>query len=271
MSKIALIAGKGKLPLIWAEQACKKGADLIAFPVYKNSSAKLQEVSQKVIPVNISRLGELIELFKQKQIQKVIMLGKVEKKHIYSDFKPDLEMQKFLANLSNLGDDKILQGLIAYFENLGFEVLPQSTFLEDLISKPGLLTEDNPSAELIADMEYGLKMAGEIGALGIGQTVLVKQKSVLAVEAVEGTDLAIKRAGELAGEGAVMAKVMRAKQDFRIDIPTVGLKTIDCLQKIGAVGLVLEAEKTFILDGGDFVKEAKKAGITVLARSIEEN
>ncbi len=270
MEKIVLIAGKGRLPGIWTKRAAQKGHRVVACPIIEEQTSGLKDYAAEIKDINLGALGELINFLQQKNVKKIIMLGKVEKSRLFNNFEPDLMMQKLMASLPEFSNEIILKKLMDFFENKGFEVLPQTTFMEKLLPGRGILTTGEPSDSLKQDMEYGFSLAQKVGELDIGQTVLVKNRSVLAVEAVEGTDQTILRAGEYGGSGAVMAKVTRPEQDLRFDLPVVGLETVKKLAEIKASGLILEAQKTFLLDQKEFISRAEQAGITVAAREIKE-
>ncbi|MFW6278968.1 MAG: LpxI family protein [Bacillota bacterium] len=268
MSKIGLIAGQGALPCMWARRAQKKGHQVYAFPVIEEKTRPLTKYTAETKNINLGALEKLLQDLAEKDIKKIIMLGKVEKSRLFANFQPDMRMKSLLGSLPNLSDDLILKSLLDHFAKQGFEILKQTMFMEDLIPQPGILTEKMPAPELKEEMDFGLEMAQKIGDLGIGQTVVVKQKAVLAVEAIEGTDSAVMRGGKLGGEDCVVAKVSRSDQDFRFDTPTVGLETLKMLEKVKASGLVLEAGKTFIVDYGEFIKQADQAGLVVAARKL---
>ncbi len=267
MAKIALMAGKGKLPLLWAREAVKKGHDIYAFPVVEEETIDLEEIVEAVYSIGLGTLGKLIDLLKQHKIEKAVMLGKVEKANLFNDLELDQRTSSLLAGLNNLNDDSILEAVVNELEREGIEILKQYTYLDELLPDPGVLTVREPDDTLYRDMEFGFNMAREIGRLDIGQTVIVKDRAVLAVEAIEGTDETIKRGGCLGQSGIVMAKVSKPCQDFRFDIPTIGLKTLDNLIIVKARGLVIEAGKTFIVEREQFIEKANEANITVVAKA----
>lgn len=268
MDSIALIAGKGSLPLYWSHRARQAGHEIYALPIHEEDTAEFEEKlppEVRVIEVNLGQLDRLINTLKHYELDKVIMIGKVEKSRLFSGLEFDQRMQRVLAGLDVLDDEHILQGVAGELSGQGIEILPQTTFLENLLAGRGLLTAKEPGAGLVADMEYGFRMAREIGRLEIGQTVLVKNRAVLAVEAIEGTDATISRAGSYGGAGVTMAKTSRPAQDLRFDIPAIGPRTLDNLAAIGASGLVVEAGKTFIIEEDEVIDRAEKAGITLMA------
>ncbi len=267
MKRIGLIAGWGDLPLIWAKQAKKKGIEIYVFKLAEEKTASFTELAEQVYQVNIGQLDHLIELILSHHIEETVMLGKVRKEHLFANLELDRRMQKVLAALPLLNDDSILLGIVDELAAAGIEVLPQSIFLDRLLPERGLIVGEI-TPQLQEDMAYAFRLAREMGRLDIGQTVLVKDRAALAVEAIEGTDAAIKRAGKYGGRGLVMAKVSKVKQDLRFDIPTVGLKTLDSLLAVGAKGLIIEAERTFLLKRDKFIERADAGGLTVIAASF---
>ncbi|HKL74745.1 MAG TPA: UDP-2,3-diacylglucosamine diphosphatase LpxI [Halanaerobiales bacterium] len=264
MSDIALIAGKGELPYYWAKNSAKNGIRPYIFKITGDNSLSFEKFGKDIFEVELGKIAELFSLLHKKNIKRVVFAGKVEKNNIY-DLKMDNRMKKILSNIENYNDDTILRAIGAEFEKEGFEIVPQIEAMADLLVKPGSLNEIKTDKTLNSEMEFAFINALEIGKLDIGQTVLTKDKSVVAVEAMEGTDKAILRTGEIAGKGSVMAKVAKENQDLRFDIPTVGLKTLENLKKIKAKALVIEANKTFIINREEFLKEATKADIAVRA------
>ena len=258
--KVAVIAGKGKLPVIWVDKVKNRVKEIYVFSLYNDNISYFKENTKKVYPADIGQLGQIIDLLQKNNIKKLILLGNIKKTDILEQFKPDQEMKKLLKGLETAGD----YFMVDFFKEKGIEILEQTTYLDSLIPGPGLLTSIQPSRELLIDMEYGFNMAQKIGKLDIGQTVIVENKKVLAVEAMEGTDAAIKRGGELGQKGIIMAKVCRAEQDLSFDIPTVGMKTMKNLIEVKARGLVFEANKTIFLEKERFIKAAEKANITIM-------
>jgi UDP-2,3-diacylglucosamine hydrolase len=270
MNRIALIAGRGRLPLVWAEAARKKGIEVFAFPIIEEIDTPLKDLVEAYLPVNIGTLDRVIGLIKNYMINKVVMIGKVAKTHLFIGMEMDKRMKDLLSGLDQLNDDSILLAIVNELEKEGIRVLKQSTYIEDLLAEAGVLTSIQPNKELYNDMKTGFELAKEIARVDIGQTILVKNRAVLAVEAIEGTDEAIKRGGFFGGKGAVMAKVSKPMQDWRFDIPTVGLTTIKNLIDIKARGLVVEAGKTFLLERERLIAEAENNNIAIVAMDYSE-
>ena len=264
MAKVGMIAGWGKLPRIWAREASKRGHKVYAYPLAEEETVSLNEYTERVSPVNIGEFDNLIKTLLKHDIEKVVMIGKVKKDHLFN-LEFDNRMKQLFASLDNLNDDNILRAIASEFTAEGIEILSQSTYLKDLLPEAGILTDNKPTRQVKEDMEYGFLTALKIGEMDIGQTVIVRDKSVIAVEAAEGTDQTIKRGGRLAGGGVVMAKACKPGQDFRFDLPTLGLNTIDNLISVQARGLILDAGKTFLLNRDEFLKRAEKADIIVVA------
>lgn len=265
MSRIGLIAGKGCLPFIWAKAARQNGHEVYIYRLIKEEERALEEIADQVRNINVAALDELINTIKADDIKELVMIGKVEKALLFQGVQLDQRMQRLLAGLDVLQDDNIMLAFIKELASEGIKVIDQATYIKELFPEAGLLTSDKPDEQLLSDMKYGFQMAREIGRLDIGQTVVVKNRAVLAVEAIEGTDLAIKRGGQLGGAGAVVAKVSKPQQDWRFDIPTIGETTMSNLIEIKARGLVIEAGKTFIIEQESLIEEAERHGIVIMA------
>lgn len=268
MSDLALIAGKGKLPYYWAKNSVKKGIKPYIFKITENNPISFAKYGKEIFEVELGKVAELFTLLHRYNIKKVVFAGKVEKNNLF-ELKMDKRMKEILSNLNNYNDDTILRAIGAEFEKEGFEIIPQTKAMAELLVNHGNLNDLKTDRKIFSEMKFAFMNAREIGKLDIGQTVLTKDKSVVSVEAMEGTDQTILRTGKIAGKGAVMAKVAKEKQDLRFDIPTVGLKTIENLEKIEAKALVIEANKTFIVNKEDFLKKAKKSNIVVWAVSYD--
>jgi len=269
MSKKALIAGWGDLPRIWAEKAAAADEDFIAVKIAEEITADFSDLNIEEYTVNLAQLDKLIQLLKKKNIKELILLGKVQKSHLFQTFEPDLRLKKLLAGLSDLNDDTILLALVNEFIDSGIEVLPQNYLLEDLFPGNSVLTGEL-YAELAEDMEFAFKTAYNLGRFDIGQTAVVKNGAVMALEAIEGTDEALKRAAAYGGPGVVMGKCSKKEQDMRFDVPAVGLKTLELLIEHKAAALIIEADKTFMLDKEEFCRRAEAAGLVIAAASFEK-
>jgi len=207
----------------------------------------------------------LIKSIQKAGISEVVFAGKVHKSIIYTGkVIPDLRLIKLLFGLKDKSDDSITLAITKELEDEGIKLLKTTDFTVKLMTPRGVLTKEKPSKADYKDIEFGWKIAKEIGRLDIGQTVVVRDQAVMAVEAIEGTDEAIKRGGSLAGEGAVVIKISKPQQDMRFDVPVVGTQTLQSMAKVGARVLAIEAEKSILLDKDRFIHDAEMSGIIVI-------
>lgn len=265
MDKVGLIAGNGKLPIYCAKAAKNKGKEVVAINITAGAPGdELAWIVDQNYEISVGQLDKIINKLQETGIKEIVMVGKVNKDLLFSlEFDP--RMMNLLNSLEEKNDDAILLALVNELHEAGIQVRKQTTYLEDLLPAPGTLNEIEPDEDQLSDMEFGFKMAKGIGGLDIGQTVVVKDRAVIAVEAIEGTDKAILRGGRLASEGVIAAKVSKPKQDFRFDIPTIGTETMRNLIKVKAEGLVIEAGKTFVLEEKKVCEMANKAEIPIVA------
>lgn len=262
---IGLIAGMGELPAAIATEAREKGFHVVAVGLEHLADRKLASRVDEIKWINVGKLGSIIDSLKSAGVKKAVMAGKVPKSLLYKgNVSPDLRAVKLLFTLKDKSDDSILLGITRELEKDGITLLNTTDFCQDMLTPEGNLTEEGATEEEWKDIRFGWKIAREMGRLDIGQTVVVKGLAVMAVEAIEGTDEAIKRGGSYAGEGAVVVKVSKPDQDMRFDVPVVGLDTLKAMVGVGARVLALEAKKTILLNRGHFLKEAEEAGISVV-------
>lgn len=263
--QVGIIAGAGDLPKIIAKDARSRGYRVVTAALEHLAAPELSDLSDEIKWVNVGKLGELIDALKRFGVQEVIMAGKVPKALLYkSKITPDLRAMKLLFSLKDKSDDAILNALTRELEKEGLRVIDTATLSPHLLTPEGVLTEDRPSKEEWQDIEFGWRIAKEIGRLDIGQTVVVKDQAIMAVEAIEGTDEAILRGGKWAGDGAVVVKVSKPQQDMRLDVPAIGLATIASMVRVAARVLAVEAQRSIIVDRGSLVREAEEAGITIV-------
>ena len=265
MKTIGLLAGTGGLPVQFARAARGMGFTVIAVGVVPGVDPELATIAHKTYQISVGQLQEILTTLKNEGVTEVTMLGKVTKELMFTGtVKLDDRIKKVLASLTDNSDDTIMLGFVRELMTEGFSILDQSALLKTLMPMPGVLTERQPTAEEKADMEFGFKMAKEMGGLDIGQTVVVKNLAVMAVEAIEGTDACIRRGGELGRGNVVVAKVAKPNQDLRFDIPTVGVATLQTMCEAKAVALVIEAGKTLLVDRENVLKIANEHNITIV-------
>ena len=266
---IGLIAGGGQFPLLFAAAAKQRGRKVIAICHQNETAAELADCVDAACWVKLGQLGKIIKFFHARGVQETVFCGTITKTRIFKDVLPDLKGLTLWNKIDTKLDDAILRAVACALEDEGIKVLASTCYLEHLFFPKGVLTRKGPSKEHVEDIRFGWKIAREIGRLDIGQCVVVRGRSVLSVEAIEGTDAAIKRGGELAGSGAVVVKLKKPGQDFRFDLPATGTKTIETLAAVNGDVLAVEAGHSLIFDCDAMVAAANRAGIVVVG--IEEN
>jgi hypothetical protein len=267
LGPIGLVAGEGALPLVIARAVAAEGRPLVLAALEHLADPALLSLTPRHITVNAGRIGRVIDFFKQEGVAEVIFAGKVPKSLLFSlrrGLRPDLRGLRTLARLRDFRDETILRAVDREFERDGMRVLGIPEVCPSLVTPEGVLGTRSPSKKELADVEFGAEMARAIGKLDIGQTVVVKDRAVMAVEAIEGTDAAIRRGGELSGGGAVVVKLSRPGQDPRFDLPVVGPSTLDAMREGGCAVLAVEAGGSLIVDRETFLAEASRLGIAVL-------
>ena len=268
--QIGIIAGMGELPVIIAKDARERGYKVITVALETLASLEMDSVSDEIRWVNPGKFGELIDILKKHQIKEAIMAGKVPKSLLYkSKITPDLRAVKLLFSIKDKSDDAILNAITKELAGEGIEIIDTTKFSPHLLTPVGCLTRKKPDEEQWKDIEFGWKIAREIGKLDIGQTVVIKGKAVMAIEAIEGTDEAILRGGKWAGDGAVVVKVSKPQQDMRMDVPAVGPDTLKSMENVNAKVLALEAHRSMIVERETVIRVAESAGIVIVGISSE--
>ena len=261
---IGLIAGNGRLPLLLAECIRRAGHPLIAIGHIGETRRDLKRYADFLHWVHIGELGKIISLLQASGAKHVLLAGGVSKRHFFSNARPDARAIQVLSRLRDKKDDAILRAIAEEIESEGMRVGSLLPFLKEWTVLPGCLTARQPTVRENKDVAFGWKMAKRIGALDVGQTIVVKDQIVLAVEAIEGTDETIRRGGKLGRGDVVVVKVCKPRQDTRLDLPVVGPSTIKSLQRAGASLLAVEAGKTIIIEKEKFIKDADQNGICFL-------
>jgi DUF1009 family protein len=269
--KIGLIAGNGDFPLAFARAAKEKGLHVIAVAHEGETLPELEQLVDGIFWIKVGQLGKLIKIFKDQDVADVLMAGGIKKTRLFGGAVPDLRGMAVLARMIHKKDDSLLRAVAQELESEGITVRESTLYLDNLIAQPGVLTRRKPTTDERQDIDFGWHMAKEIGRLDIGQTVVVKNQAVLAVEAIEGTDEAIRRGGRLCGEGAVVVKICKPHQDLRFDLPAVGVQTMRSMHEVKAACLAIEAGKTIILDREAVIAEADRTGITIIAQVQEHS
>lgn len=263
---IGLIAGQGGFPVLFAKAALSVKKPVIVFGIEGVTDRRVEEFSSEAHYVGLGELGRLLDLLKAKSVKQVVFAGSVPKKRMYdSSLKLDAAASDFMRAAPNKGDDHLLRSFEMLLKvKCGAKVVDSRRFLKDTLAVKGVLTRRKPTPSEERDLKLGFQAAKHIGRLDIGQTVVVKNGVIVAVEALEGTDQAIRRGGELANGGIVVVKVAKPNQALRFDLPCVGLDTVEALKAVSATALGLEAGKTLLLSKEPFLESAEAAGLSVV-------
>lgn len=268
---IGLIAGNGRFPFLVLEAARRAGYDLTIIALKEEAYPDLEAVAARppaatVHRVSLGQLGKWVGLLKAAGVSKAVMAGQVRHTRLFADIVPDMTALGVLMRIKSKNTDAIISGVVDVLRDNGIELMDSTAFLGPLMAREGVLTRRAPSGEEQSDLAFGYRMADAIAGLDIGQTIAVKSAAVVAVEAMEGTDLVIARAGELAGAGVRIIKVAKPNQDMRFDVPVIGVSTIESMKRAGATVLSVDAGKTLMIDGDAVIDAADAAGISIVGR-----
>ena len=263
-SPIGLIAGGGQFPLLFAEAARARGRRVVAVAHVNETLPELEQQADVTCWVKLGQLGRIIKYFRQEGVGETVFAGTITKTRIFHDVLPDFKGLTLWNKIDIRLDDAILRAVAQTLEEEGIRVIASTCYLDHLFFPQGLLSRKKPSTAQMEDIRFGWSIARAVGRLDIGQCVVVRDLSVLAVEAIEGTDAAIRRGGELAGSGAVVVKLKKPDQDFRFDLPATGEKTIATLAAVKGAVLAVEAGQSLLFDRTAMVRAADRAGIVVI-------
>lgn len=267
-NSIGIIAGGGQFPKLFAEAARKAGREVVIVAHQGESWPELETIADRFCWVKLGQLGKIISFFREHGVTETVFLGAITKTKIFKDVWPDLKGLTLWNKIDARQDDAILRAVADALEKEGIRVLESTLYLKDLLFPKGVLSKKKPSAEQMEDIRFGWQTARAIGALDIGQCVVVRDRTVLAVEAIEGTDAAITRGGALGKEKTVVVKVKKPKQDFRFDLPAIGVKTIETMSAVKAAVLAVETGQSLLFDRDAVIEAANRAGIVVVG--VEE-
>lgn len=265
--KYGLIAGNGRFPFLVLEGARREGVELAVAAISEETDQSLASLATTLEWVSVGQLGKLIKFFKREQVTHVMMAGQVKHVQIFKlNALPDLRMAKMLARLKRRNTDALLGAVADELASEGITLIDSTTFLQPLLARTGTLTKRAPNKHELADIEYGLHVAHELARLDLGQTIVVKNQAVVALEAMEGTDATIRRASELVrGRPLTVIKVAKPNQDMRFDVPVIGLNTMETLKTCHVTAMSLTADKTLIFDREQTLAEADKQKIALVA------
>ena len=269
MGQIGLIAGNGQFPLLVAQAAKTRGWPVYVVAHVGETDTAVEGTADEVLWVKIGQLQRSMDFFKSRGVGRAVMAGGITKENMFVNFEPDERAYGLVAKLGNLNDDSFLRALADEYDAEGITIEPSTSLLPELLAPEGVLTARHPSPAELLDIEFGWRIAKELGRLDVGQCVVVRNLAVLALEAIDGSDETIRRGGRLGRENAVVVKVCKPAQDFRFDLPSVGLETIGVMSEVKASVLAVEAGRSLIFDFEEMIAAADRAGITIVARRGE--
>jgi len=267
--KIGIIAGGGQFPRLFAKAAHSQGLKVYAAAHHGETDESLADQVERLEWVKLGQLGKIIDFFKQNGVKKTVFIGSITKTNIFRDVRPDLKGLGLWNKINIKQDDAILRAVADRLEKDDIEVVASAGYVPELLFPKGIITKKKPSKDQTNDIVFGWKIARSLGNLDIGQCVVVRNQTVLAVEAIEGTDAAIRRGGTLGKEKAVVVKLRKPNQDLRFDLPAVGMKTIDSMKEVHAAVLAVEAKYALFFDRESVIEAADNAGIIIVG--IEES
>jgi UDP-2,3-diacylglucosamine hydrolase len=260
---LGLIAGNGRFPFLVARAARREGRRIVAVAIREEAEPDIEAEADETHWVGLGQLGRCIEALRDAGVREAVMAGQVKHRQIFSDIVPDLKLLGVLARLAVKNTDSLIGGVADALAREGITLLSSTRLLEDQLATPGAMTRRSPSAAERKDVEYGCSVARTLAELDVGQTVVVKDRAAVALEAMEGTDEAIRRAGRIAGAGCSVVKVAKPRQDMRFDVPVVGEGTLAAMSESGARVLAVDAGKTLLIDRPAFLQAADQAGLVV--------
>ena len=263
--KFGLIAGNGKFPFMVLEGARQSGAQVAVAAIREETDPEIERLADRCTWVGIGQLGRMIRFFKDEGVEKAMMAGQVKHVQIFSRAVPDARMLKVLLKLPRRNTDSLIGAIASELQSEGIELIDSTYFLQDYLPAIGCLTKRQPDNREREDIEYGLEIAREIARLDLGQTIVVRGKACVAIEAMEGTDETIRRAGTLAHGRLTVVKIAKPDQDMRFDVPVVGVPTIEAMVASGATCLCITAGKTLMFDHDEMIRVANEKKIAIVA------
>jgi DUF1009 family protein len=265
-----LIAGNGDFPFLVLEGARSRGIDMAVIAIREEASPALEQAAKRFHWISLGELGRGIDLLHQEGVKHAVMAGQVKHNKIFSSIRPDWRLAKLLLTLSTKNTDSLIGAVARVLEDEGIELVDSTKFLGALLPQTGVLTQRAPDEAEAADIEYGRRIAAQIAALDLGQTVVVRDRACVAIEAMEGTDETIERAARIAGgQRLVVVKVSKPRQDMRFDVPVIGLPTIEIMRRANATALAIDAGRTLLFDREALLRAADHAGIAIQAFAPE--
>jgi DUF1009 family protein len=266
-----LIAGNGQFPFLVLEAARSQGIDMAVIAIREEASPGLEKIAPRLHWVSLGELSRALELLHEEGVTRAVMAGQVKHNKIFSSIRPDWKLAKLLFSLPLKNTDSLIGAVASVLESEGIELVDSTTFLRPLIPAAGVLTRRAPDAREAADIAYGREIARQIAGLDLGQTVVIRDRACVALEAMEGTDETIERAARIAGGGTlVVVKVSKPRQDMRFDVPVVGLQTVEVMHRCRVSALAMDAGRTLLFERARVIEAADAAGIAIEAFPVED-
>jgi len=248
------------------EAARSQGIEMVVAAIKEETFPEIESHAKTVYWLSLGQLGKLIKTFKSEGVNRAIMAGQVKHKQIFSSIIPDLKMIQLLASLATKNTDSLIGAVAKILEDEGIHLMDSTSFLRPLLPEPGVLTRRPPSDDEQSDLDYGYRVARELGRLDLGQSVVVSEGACVALEAMEGTDAVMERAASLVnGRLLRVVKLAKPNQDLRFDVPVIGLATVRLMARLKVSALAIEARKTLMMDRDELIREADAAGIAIVA------
>jgi UDP-2,3-diacylglucosamine hydrolase len=265
-SRYGLIAGNGKFPFLVLEAARSQGIDMVVAAIREETFPEIEQHAKTVHWMSLGQLGKLIRTFKSEGVDHAVMAGQVRHKQIFSSIVPDLRMIQLLASLATKNTDSLIGAVARVLETEGIQLIDSTLFLRPLLPDPGVLTRRAPSEDEKRDLDYGYKIARELGRLDLGQSVVVTDGACVALEAMEGTDAVMERAAsQVNGRSLRVVKLAKPNQDLRFDVPVIGPATVRLMVRLSVSALAIEARKTLMIDREELIRDADAQGIAIIA------
>jgi len=265
-----LIAGNGQFPFLVLEAARNLGIEMAVIAIREEASPELEKVAARLHWVSLGELSRTLELLHQDGVTRAVMAGQVKHNKIFSSIRPDWKLAKLLLSLPLKNTDSLIGAVASVLESEGVQLVDSTSFLKPLVPAPGVLTRRAPDAHEAEDIAYGREIARQIAGIDLGQTVVIRDRACVAVEAMEGTDETIERAARIVDGGSlVVVKVSKPRQDMRFDVPVVGLKTVEVMQRCRVTALAMDAGRTLLFDRARVIEAADAAGIAIEAFQLE--
>jgi UDP-2,3-diacylglucosamine hydrolase len=261
-----LIAGNGKFPFLVLEGARSRGIEMAVIAIREEASPELERAASRLHWVSLGELSKTIDLLHKEGVTQAVMAGQVKHNKIFSAIRPDLKLAKLLLTLPKKNTDSLIGAIAKLLEGEGIHLVDSTAFLAPLLPEEGVLTKRQPNVEEAADLAYGREVAHRLAGLDLGQTVVIRDRACIAIEAMEGTDETIERAARLTnGKRLAVIKVSKPQQDMRFDVPVVGLATIEVMKRSNATALAVDAQRTLLFDKEELLAAADAAGIAIQA------